>query len=221
MPGRECGFTVRSRWRRQRHVATVPHMGNARGSAVKLGLARRLAWRPSRRGSNLRRSLHVAAVLMLVVTSITVPAVAVASGPGAEGGNLPYTGNSTPVATSVPVAPIYSNEAWGAGLTLPATGGVTLRQPYSRPTAPRVKTELTDRRTDRTSTYANPDGSYTVESSPVRLHYKDSYGVWQEIDTTLVPSLDPAYDVQTKADDVRLSVSKGNGSSGIARLIAG
>lgn len=44
--------------------------------------------------------------------------------------------------------------------------------------------ELVDRRTENSKTYAKPGGKYALEISVGAIHYKDSWGEWQDIDET-------------------------------------
>ncbi len=46
--------------------------------------------------------------------------------------------------------------------------------------------EQADLRTETSETFLNPDGTWTLKTSSVPLHYKDAQGHWQPIDTTLV-----------------------------------
>jgi hypothetical protein len=184
-----------------------------------VGMARRLQRRLGGRGSTSSRAFKTAACVVLVATSLTVPAVAIAASPKGQGGNPPG-GPGQVTANPVPVAPIYS-DGQGAAATISATGGISLREAFTKPKPPKVKAELVDKRTESTSTYINPDGSYTVDVSPVRLHYKDPNGAWQVIDTTLVADSDGGYDLKTKANDVSLSLSDKNATTASPRIQAG
>jgi hypothetical protein len=63
--------------------------------------------------------------------------------------------------------------------------------------------ELPGKRTATSSTFLNPDGSYTTEVAPQPVNYRDAAGDWQAIDTTLVKASDSNYAVQNAAGPFR------------------
>ncbi|WP_018640715.1 DNRLRE domain-containing protein, partial [Parafrankia elaeagni] len=82
-------------------------------------------------------------------------------------------------------------------------------------TSPRAgRTEMVERRTETTSVFRNPDGTFTSEISQGPVNFRDTAGTWQKIDTTLVPAergrlrvaaTDVATDIATTASDPRLA----------------
>lgn len=68
-----------------------------------------------------------------------------------------------------------------------------------------VTEELTAKRTKFVKQFAMSDGSYTVATYSMPVHYKKN-GTWKEIDTTLVKSGKKKY--KTKATDLSIKVSK-------------
>src|SRR4051812_31548686 len=49
-----------------------------------------------------------------------------------------------------------------------------------------TRVEDLSQRTETVSTYANPDGTWTTEESPLPFRVQDDAGDWHEIDTNLV-----------------------------------
>ncbi|HZW43721.1 MAG TPA: DNRLRE domain-containing protein, partial [Dermatophilaceae bacterium] len=68
----------------------------------------------------------------------------------------------------------------------PAVNDAAADQPAPAPTGERV--ELVERRTASSATFQLPDGSFELVRSAAPLHYRDGEGVWQRIDTSLVPA---------------------------------
>ena len=48
--------------------------------------------------------------------------------------------------------------------------------------------DLVERRTESSRTFRNADGTYTTESFSGPIHFRDSDGVWQQVDNRLIPS---------------------------------
>jgi large repetitive protein len=61
------------------------------------------------------------------------------------------------------------------------------------------KVEISGLGSDTTTTFANPDGSYTATVSSVRSRWKDASSQWHDIDLTMVPQADGT--IAPKSDD--------------------
>ncbi|MGW4113754.1 DNRLRE domain-containing protein [Actinosynnema sp. NPDC004786] len=68
-----------------------------------------------------------------------------------------------------------------------------------------VSRELVDRRTDRSRTYANADGTETTEVSQDPLHHRAPDGSWAPVDPTAVPVGDEGWRNASDGVDVRLA----------------
>jgi RHS repeat-associated protein len=153
---------------------------------------------------------------VLVVSSISVPAVAASStvsGNGTSGNGA--TLNKLPSVVAASTLPLkFIDSASGAE--------ATVRTATVAPTPPKTKTEIPSKRTERSRTYANPDGTYTLEASPGRINYKDASGNWQPIDTTLIASTaGSGWDLGQKANDKQVLVSTADPSSQLAQMSVG
>lgn len=81
--------------------------------------------------------------------------------------------------------------------------------------APRAgRVEVAERRTETTSVFRNPDGTYTSEMSLGPTNFRDGTGAWQKIDTTLmsgdrgrlhVAATEVSTDLATTASDPQLA----------------
>lgn len=60
--------------------------------------------------------------------------------------------------------------------------------------------ELADHRTISGKTYDLGNGKFAATSGLKPLHYQDSTGKWQDIDTTIVPSSDPEYNFMNQTN---------------------
>jgi len=60
--------------------------------------------------------------------------------------------------------------------------------------------ELADRRTISAKTYDLGGGKFAATSTLKALHYQDSTGKWQDIDTAIVPSSDPEYNFMNQTN---------------------
>jgi len=109
-------------------------------------------------------------------------------------------------------APGSSSLAWKA----PAAKPEKLAKPD--PHAKRVK-ELTDRRTADASFFQMSDGSVQEELSATPVHYKDSHGNWQDIDTTVKPVSHDGFTAGSVGDGFQTYFSPN--ASGLVRLEQG
>ena len=73
---------------------------------------------------------------------------------------------------------------WGGSGAIAAKGAAAKK-------APTVVKELTDKRTADSETFLLSNGSMRSDLYAKPIHYKDAKGVWQNIDTTLVPDTHP------------------------------
>jgi hypothetical protein len=80
--------------------------------------------------------------------------------------------------------------------------------------------ELPGKRTATSSTFLNPNGSYTTVVSPTPVNYRDAAGAWQPIDTSLVPSQTPGYAFQNAAGAFKALFKDGAGD-GFVRFDVG
>jgi RHS repeat-associated protein len=143
------------------------------------------------------------------VAAATVPT-------GGQGANLPGAAlNTIPSIVSAPTLPLkFVGSASGTN--------VTVRPDIELPPAPATRTELPDKRTEYSRTYANPNGTFTLEASQGRLNYKDASGAWQPIDTTLVAAeAGSGWDYTQKANDKKLRISKANPETALTQLSVG
>jgi hypothetical protein len=166
----------------------------------------------------VRRRLSTAACVVLVATSVTVPAVAaIAADSNGQGTSLPGAAatNRLSAVTAAPTLPIkYVESASGAN--------VDVRPNITVPPAPKVKTEVAGLRTERSATYENPNGTFSLQLGSGRVNYKDAAGAWQPIDTTLVATAAGSkFDLTEKANDKQVSISKNHPDTGLAQLTVG
>lgn len=81
--------------------------------------------------------------------------------------------------------------------------------------------ELPGKRTATSTTYLNPNGSYTTVVSPTPVNYRDASGAWQTIDTSLVPSQTAGYAFQNAAGAFRALFKDGAGDGFVRFDVAG
>ncbi|WP_157250045.1 DNRLRE domain-containing protein [Nonomuraea typhae] len=67
----------------------------------------------------------------------------------------------------------------------------------------RVRVEIEQARTETTSTYANPDGSLTVETFSGPIRYREN-GAWVPVDTTLTALTDGSVSARSHQKDLRI-----------------
>jgi hypothetical protein len=96
-------------------------------------------------------------------------------------------GKDPTVVARTPTDLIKTHDTGTAGGTLASAVDPSVQRRPKTPAAhpPAAKTELDDLRTEHSRTYANPDGTYTLETSPGRMNYKDAQGTWQPVDLSL------------------------------------
>ncbi|CAA7601994.1 wall-associated repeat protein cell wall hydrolase precursor signal transmembrane reticulocyte [Acididesulfobacillus acetoxydans] len=77
---------------------------------------------------------------------------------------------------------------------------------------------MASRRTQHSRTYVNSDGSYTTQVSIGSLHYKDTHGQWQDISNQLVPSSEPGFSLQNKANAFQTRFAESSAARFLAQL---
>jgi RHS repeat-associated protein len=184
-----------------------------------------LAGAPLRRLSRARprRRLLAAALSSVVVATGVVPPSAVVATPkspeAVESGG--QTAPSEPVklqpGDTLPAAPIEIPAAGGGSAIIrdPSIGGAPK---FSSVAAPSATTEIPDLRTERTRTYANPDGTYTLQETISRLNYRDPSGAWQPLDLNLIREASGAFDLRVTANDVQVAFGADSADEALARL---
>ena len=105
-----------------------------------------------------------------------------------------------------PAAPIVSGNSGGGAVP---NGAVDKRREPAPESAPRVATELPELRSEFGKVTAKRDGTFVAEYSAGRIHYQDSAGKWQPIETSLVSDDTDGFALRTKANDrvVRLATT--------------
>ncbi len=128
------------------------------------------------------------------------PPPVTAEDPPADAGATPVGTVTSPILFQ-PATPVDVTSTEGAlPFTLDPSIG-TGRRPDVAVAAPREPTELPAERDEHSRTIANPDGSFTVESTAGRMHYRDAAGTWQPIDLSLVPVEGNPYGFAVKSLD--------------------
>lgn len=83
---------------------------------------------------------------------------------------------------------------------------------------PKQKLELKSKRTEYSTRYLNPDGSFTEEIFLDAKFYKDSDNQWKEIDNSLINSTKKSNKLENKANKFKVSFSKQTGKEEIASI---
>ncbi|MFJ6633538.1 hypothetical protein ACIQMR_19445 [Streptomyces sp. NPDC091376] len=123
-------------------------------------------------------------------------------------------GLGTPAGTATAVAahPVASAAAGPDDSGHAAIGAARLRAAMFG-----ERVEVTALRTESSTTYVNPDGSVTEESTTGPTRVKDGDGAWRDVDTTLVHR-DGGVRPKQAAADIRFS---GGGSGPLAEVNEG
>lgn len=102
----------------------------------------------------------------------------------------------------LPASPAVAAEA------LPAWAMTTEVLPNAIDEAARSGEQVEDvtQRDALSSTFANPDGTWTTEVSPVPVHFQVSSGDWVPIDSSLTPTLREGFAAQNRANDFDLLI---------------
>ena len=156
--------------------------------------------------------------MVLIATSIGIPAAAASPDPSLQGTSLPSAPaatNQIPRVSAAPTLPLQFVDS-------PSGSNVSVRPNITVPAAPKVTTEVASLRTERSRTYQKPDGSFSLQLSQTRVNFQDAGGNWQPIDTALVATTTgSAFDLTEKANDKKVSLSKTHPDTGLAQLTVG
>jgi RHS repeat-associated protein len=98
---------------------------------------------------------------------------------------------------------------------------VGLRSDHLTPDRPTQPTERIEDRSAYGRTTANPDGTFTLEVAPERIHYRDAQSAWAPIDLSLVPDGVGPYSHRTAANDRLVRIGSADGTAAAAELSAG
>ncbi len=182
---------------------------------------------PARRRSGMRTRMFVA-ILSTILIAELFPAAALGAEPTP----------TTPPAPTQPVRPNPTNPNTGrvverppVELGIPSTSGAgdaaiptdpSIRpRPGFVPTkAPGVQTAVPDLWTETSRTFANPDGTYTVEISGGRLNYRDRAGAWHPLDLSLAGDANGDYAFRVKGHDRVVRIAAGPANRSLASLVA-
>lgn len=171
--------------------------------------------RLGRTGRGLLVSAMTAVVILQTAYAQPSPVSAVEANPPIEA-DLPTRTDGPQPAPAVNMR-IPSDGATGESEIDPSIKARILPDPVS---PPEVATEVVAARTERSRLVANPDGTFTLENSFGRVHYKDATGAWQPIDLDLIAGNVAGYDLHTAANDRVVRFSTADGSQAVAELSA-
>lgn len=151
------------------------------------------------------------AVFFLLSTQVGPLAPSVMAGePGAAEPAQDVGKREHPAGRVVEVAPAPITTPTGTGADNLSADPTIEEAPLFLPyTPPDSVEELADERTRETRTLANPDGTFTVESSNGPLNFQDSAGAWQPIDLSLVPEADGGYRVAATEATITVGTKEG------------
>lgn len=79
-----------------------------------------------------------------------------------------------------------------------------------------VANEVLDKRTEYSRTLKNKDGSFTVQSFTGPIHFKDSKGDWEQVESALVASDKAGYALKNKAHSFGIEIKDQLGPDAIA-----
>jgi RHS repeat-associated protein len=126
---------------------------------------------------------------------------------------------STTTATERPVVDFADRAGPGtAGSTDPS---ITLRTPSTVTVPPNQVTDVKGLWSEGSRTVANPDGTYTLSTAEGRMNYRDSLGVWQPIDSSLVVEELGPFGFRVNANDRSIRLGADDATSGLGEIRAG
>ena len=179
-------------------------------------------------GSGSRRSAARSRFALLLVAGALVagmfpPAVAGAapspSTPPGDPVTLESGGAANPYVVERAPAEIGVPTTGRGDPAAPASDPSIRRRPAFPPAAPpSAKTPVRDRWTEGSRTYANPDGSFTLQASSGRLNFQDPAGTWQELDLDLVREAAGPYGLRVKASDRLVRFAAADTSQALASI---
>jgi RHS repeat-associated protein len=86
---------------------------------------------------------------------------------------------------------------------------------------PEVREEIVSMRTENAKFFREPDGKKTAQFYPGPIHFLDSEGAWEEIDTTIVPSTRPGYAFRNRQGSFAVEFAAPGGSVDTVRVETG
>jgi hypothetical protein len=146
----------------------------------------------------------LAALFTASIVLAEVPIVGAAPNPSPTPGptEKPRPEPGGPVVREAVALPLNVRDQGGpAGGAGRAPSDVQPRPIFEPTSRPGTKTERTDLRTERTRTFANPDGTYELEVAAGRLHYQALDGGWVPIDLALRPTAEGPYSLEVTSLD--------------------
>ncbi len=178
---------------------------------------------PVRRGGRTRTSL-VALLTVVTLGSFAPPAVARMS-PAADvlEDDILIARPADDTASVVDVQAVPIDVPAGGAASEPGTavnGGVDLRQPALRYSPPTSSTEIASERGRNRRVTANVDGTFTLEASTGKLHYRSTDGSWQPLDLSLIDDDSGDYDLRVAANDVEVRLGRANAAVALASASA-
>src|SRR5689334_16806147 len=172
-----------------------------------------------RRSRLFRTSTTVLLTLVVLTTSgiftqmpLRVPVARAASpaippaGP-APAGAVPFSRQPAP---TLPIG-TWQPRTPAASPTATATGAAG-QQKVGTAAAVRSPGEQMDLRTANSQTFLNADGTYTLQAFDGPIHYQDTQGAWQTIDTAVVgDTADAGYAYGVTANDCKVHFARQSG----------
>lgn len=136
--------------------------------------------------------------------------------PNASAGDTSKPGQADPtdLATGGPVSSIpyaFPDDGGSGGGGGSADPSIAIRPAFEAMDPPSEKTAVQDAWTRDSRLWANPDGTYTVESGQ-RLNFVDTNGSWAPIDLSLVADAAGDWRPAATASDVRLKADASDGT---------
>ncbi|HET9653906.1 MAG TPA: DNRLRE domain-containing protein [Kineosporiaceae bacterium] len=111
----------------------------------------------------------------------------------------------------VPVAPASSALAAGSRAAAPKPAAKTATEAPDAVSAlalarlSKKRIEVLSERTEMSSTFANPSGTFTTEARVVPFRYKDGQGAWRDLDLTMAQAADGSVKPRQREREMRLS----------------
>ncbi|MGW6395744.1 DNRLRE domain-containing protein [Streptomyces sp. NPDC055103] len=115
-------------------------------------------------------------------------------------------------AAEPPRAPVEESQVKGVAEAEDATSALLMARLQDR------RIEVTGERTEATTSWANPDGSMSLESYTGPYRFKDDSGTWRKVDPTLVEA--PGGGVHASAHPLDLTLAGKSSAAEVARVKA-
>jgi RHS repeat-associated protein len=168
-----------------------------------------------------RRASAVGLAMSLLVTmfpAVPGPVAAVDETPDEPTPSLPSAAVDEPIVVEVEPAPINADLRPAGGAADPIEHADLRLTPETEPdTTPASRSELPDQRSEFSRVFANPDGTFDLEVSQARLHYRDD-DTWEPIDLGLVDDSSGPYELRVRANDRVTRFSTGPADEALAAL---